>query len=172
MAKTPRCIGKDKVRVARGGTHNGGGVYTQTERQQRGRETNRKTDRQTDRQTDKQRQADRQTDGSTECIDKDNKCIDEKTDRWMEREQARDSRTGKTTDLEKRQTLGKTRNRDTAHDTVWRRPIGCLVCIGHFLQKSHIIRGIFAERHLYLMASCASLTPCTGTASTHRDAVT
>jgi len=37
MAKTLRCIGKDKVRVARGGTHNGGGVYTQTERQQTGR---------------------------------------------------------------------------------------------------------------------------------------
>ena len=44
--------------------------------------------------------------------------------------------------------------------TGWRRPIGCLIFIGHFLHKSPMISGSSAERDLQLQASYGSLPPC------------
>ena len=44
--------------------------------------------------------------------------------------------------------------------TRWRRPIGYLICIGHFSQKSPIVSGFFSKRHLQLKASYAFLPSC------------
>ena len=49
----------------------------------------------------------------------------------------------------------------TISDTGWRRPICCLIFIGHFPPKSPMIRCSFAANDLQLKASYGSLPPCT-----------
>ena len=44
--------------------------------------------------------------------------------------------------------------------TGYQRPIGCLICMGHFPHKSSIISGSFVERDLQLKASYICLPPC------------
>ena len=45
--------------------------------------------------------------------------------------------------------------------TEWQRLIGCLIFIGHFLQKNPMISGSFAENDLQLEVSYGSDPPCT-----------
>ena len=52
---------------------------------------------------------------------------------------------------------------ETTHScahTEWRRPLGCLIFIGHVPQKSPILSGSFAKRDLQLKASYGSLPTC------------
>ena len=47
--------------------------------------------------------------------------------------------------------------------TEWRKPIGCLIFIGHFPQKNPVIIGSFAKNDLQLRASYVSSPLCSET---------
>jgi len=51
--------------------------------------------------------------------------------------------------------------------SVWQRLAVCLIFIGQFSQKSHIISGCFSKRDLQLKASYASSPPCICVTQTH-----
>jgi len=54
----------------------------------------------------------------------------------------------------------RTQKEELARRTGWRRPIGFLIFVSHFLQTSPIIRGSFAENDLQRKVSDGSSPPC------------